>query len=138
MLRQSLIAILFAFTPTVVAAVTLPQPNQAGDYPARTSHRYWVVVDRDPNGINCRWSETMPANWYDPSVQFPQLDIENWQVVKQYKRNQVLLANTAPAGFAMIADAQGKPWLKVTIGPNEQICLVRANAQFIQPYEKTN
>jgi hypothetical protein len=122
--------------PAIAQAVELPQPNATGDYSRRTGHRYWVVVDPDPEGLNCRWSTAMPKNWYDPSAAFPAMDIQNWPVVKRFKRNQALLANTIPAGFAVVLDETDKPWLKVNLGAETNICLVRANAQFIRPYDR--
>lgn len=134
MFRISLVAIAVCLVPAVAQAAALPNPDGEGDYPQRTNQRYWVVVD--PAGVSCRWSEDAPQNWYDPDAKFPQMDVENWQVVKQFQRNQALLSNLAPAGFAMLADDNGKPWLKVSLGTNEKICLVRANSKFIRPYQK--
>lgn len=136
MFRTSLLAIAVCLLPAMAQAATLPSPDGEGDYPQRTTHRYWVVVD--PAGVNCRWSEDAPKSWYAPDASFPQMDVENWQVVKQFQRNQALLANLAPAGFAMLGDDNSKPWLKVSLGTNESICLVRANSKFIRPYEKTD
>ncbi|GAB4386813.1 MAG: hypothetical protein Kow00121_54180 [Elainellaceae cyanobacterium] len=105
-------------------------PN--GDY-GRTDHQVWQVVDSDPNGLNCRWSASMPTDWYSPDAQFPNQNFGQWQVVRQFPEGTTLTANLAPAGFALLYDDQQKPWLKVSIGENEQICLVRANAAYVRP-----
>lgn len=111
---------------------SLPVADIDGDY-GRTNHRTWQVVDSDPNGLNCRWSALMPNDWYSPGTQFPNQNFGQWQMVRQFPRETTLTANLAPAGFAILYDEQQKPWLKVNIGENEQICLVRANAAYIQP-----
>ncbi|MBD1910907.1 MULTISPECIES: hypothetical protein [unclassified Leptolyngbya] len=122
-------------TSSVVAAqqARLPQPNANGDYTARTSHSSWQVVDPDPNGLNCRWSSQMPAEWYAPDARLPRRDVVNWGVVRRFATGTVLTANTTPAGFATMTDSRGLPWLKVSIGNNDQICLVRANSRFVRP-----
>lgn len=121
-----------ALSPAV-AQTSLPTVDRHGDYQRRTSHSQWVVVDPDPNGLNCRWSSAMPADWYSPAAPLPAFTILDWPVVRRFRQGTVLTANTTPAGFATVTDTRGKPWLKVSIGPNDQICLVRANAQFIRP-----
>lgn len=117
------------------AAVAIPKPDRNGDY-HRTSHQNWIVVDRDPNGLNCRWSSAMPADWYSPATRFPDTSVSNWQIVRRFKRNTPLTANLSPAGFAILYDRQKKPWLKVSIGSNDQICLVRGNARYIRPIQR--
>lgn len=137
MVHKFLVGGLLSLIPTVVlAASNLPKPNAMGDYATRTSHRFWVVVDPDPQGVNCRWSANMPANWYDPGANLPSLTFDQWDVVRRFKRNSVLISNTTPAGFALMFDESNKPWLKVRTGTKEQICLVRANSKYIQPIEK--
>lgn len=111
----------------------LPAPNANGDY-TRTSHRSWRVVDPDPNGLNCRWSSQMPSDWYAPDARLPRMDVMNWGVVRRFATGTTLTSNITPAGFATMPDARGLPWLKVSIGTNDQICLVRANSRFIRPF----
>ncbi|HIK55676.1 MAG TPA: hypothetical protein IGS37_11000 [Synechococcales cyanobacterium M55_K2018_004] len=140
MKRLALLTILGAIAQTITPGVTLaqtplPRANANGDYLQRTSHPTWVVVDPDPNGLNCRWSRQMPVEWYSPSAQLPRMDVVNWPVVRQFRSGTLLRANTTPAGFATMADTRGLPWLKVSIGPNDQICLVRANRRFIRPVQ---
>lgn len=113
----------------------LPTPDANGDYTRKTSHRTWRVVDADPGGLNCRWSADAPADWYSPSAQLPPLNIEEWEVVQRFPQGTVLTSNITPAGFATLTDTQKQPWLKVSIGPNDQICLVRANERYVQPIQ---
>ena len=114
----------------------LPSADANGDYSRKTSHPKWIVVDSDPNGVNCRWSQEMPSNWYAPDAKLPTLNISQWPVVRRFQKNtpsQTLTANLTPAGFATLVDTSGKPWLKVNIGADEQICLVRANKKYVEP-----
>ena len=124
---------LISTTAVVSAQTALPQSDRNGDYSGRTSHRNWVVVDADASGLNCRWSSQMPRDWFAPDVRLPALNVVNWGVVRQFRTGTILTSNTTPAGFATLTDSRGLPWLKVSIGRNEQICLVRANRQFIRP-----
>jgi hypothetical protein len=136
MFQKSLIALTFCLMPTIALAAPLPRPNSTGDYIGRTSHQSWVVVDPDPDGVNCRWSKAMPAEWYAPDAKLPPLTIGQWAIVKRFRRNTVLKANLTPAGFATITDTLKKPWLKVDIGENDRICFVRANARYIRPVQR--
>lgn len=119
-------------SPAVTQASEPVTPDANGNY-GRTDHRTWQVVDPDPNGLNCRWHAAMPADWYAPDTQFPNREFGQWQVVRQFSSGSILTANLAPAGFATLYDQQQQPWLKVEIGENDTICLVRANAAYIQP-----
>jgi hypothetical protein len=137
MLQKPLFAIVLSLIPAVAqAAPDLPKPNPMGDYATRTGHRFWIVVDPDPRGLNCRWSPAMPANWYDPAAILPPANIGQWPIVRRFKKATILTSNTAPAGFALMYDLNNKPWLKVKVGSKEQICLVRANSQFIRPVHR--
>jgi hypothetical protein len=114
----------------------LPKPDSNGDYSGNVGHESWIVVDPDPNGLNCRWSEQISREWYAPDVELPNRNISEWPVVRRFQKNtpsQYLTANLSPAGFATFTDELGNPWLKVSIGSNDQICLVRANAKYVQP-----
>ena len=121
-----------ANSPVSSPSQSLPVADANGNY-GRTNHQIWRVVDSDPGGLNCRWSASMPTDWYSPSTQFPDQNFGQWQVVRTFSVGTTLTANLAPAGFALLYDEQQKPWLKVSIGKNEQICLVRANAAYIRP-----
>ncbi len=126
------LAIGLATIPVLAQPASLPTPDRNGDY-QRTGHQLWVVSDTDASGLNCRWSRSIPADWVDPSTRFPQMNVREWSVVRRFPQDTVLVANIAPAGFATIGDEDGKPWLKVRIGAESQICLVRANSDFIRP-----
>lgn len=121
-----------AIAPTVLAQMPVPQPNAQGDYP-RTSHLLWTVVDADPNGLNCRWSEEISDPWYSPGARFGDFNIADWAIVRRFWSGTVLNANRTPAGFTYIYDDRGFPWLKVSLGDRDEICLVRANQQFVVP-----
>ncbi|MGB3239021.1 MAG: hypothetical protein WBB29_12045 [Geitlerinemataceae cyanobacterium] len=123
-----------AIFPTAAAQMPVPQPNADGDYP-RTSHQLWRVVDADLNGLNCRWSEEMPDLWYAPDARFPDLNIQDWTIVRRFDSGAFLTANTTPAGFTYIYDDRHFPWLKVSLGENDEICLVRANQEFVVPVQ---
>ncbi|WP_460194366.1 hypothetical protein [Thermosynechococcus sp. FA-CM-4201] len=131
-MNHSIWAALLLF-PVLAQTPNLPQPNSNGDYISRTSHRTWVVVDPDINGLNCRWSDKVPQEWYAPNARWPDLEIMRWPVVRRFPQGTVLTANITPAGFATITDSRGLPWLKVSIGDEDRICLVRANRRFIRP-----
>lgn len=115
-----------------IAQTSLPQSDRNGDY-RRSGHSTWVVVDPDANGLNCRWSRQMPREWYSPGARLPRMDVVNWPVVRRFRTGTVLTANLTPAGFEIMYDNRNLPWLKVSIGSNDQICLVRANRQFVRP-----
>jgi hypothetical protein len=115
-----------------ISAQDLPRPNQYGDY-TRTSHTNWVVVDRDPRGLNCRLHEDFPTDWFAPHAIYPRMNVWTWNIVDRFVKGTHLLANISPAGFATMGDERNKPWLKVSIGDNEEICFVRANSTFIKP-----
>jgi hypothetical protein len=116
----------------VADAPPLPVADSNGNY-RRSGHRTWRVVDADPNGLNCRWSRAMPTEWYSPAAQFPNQNFGQWSVVRRFPPGTILTANLSPAGFEVFYDVRQQPWLKVSIGENEQICLVRANEIYIQP-----
>lgn len=137
MLKKFLvITALSLISSTALAQIPLPRADRNGDYSGNVGHGKWIVVDPDPNGLNCRWSEQMPKDWYAPHAKFPNRNVGQWSIVRRFKKNtssQYLTANITPAGFATFTDELGKPWLKVSIGSNDQICLVRANVQYIRP-----
>lgn len=133
MLKKSLLTLtIWLFQTTALSAVQLPRPNLNGDY-LRNSHKSWVVVDPDPQGVNCRWSKTMPDNWYHPEAKLPPATFGQWETIRRFKKNAKLTAHLSPAGFVILYDTVRKPWLKVSLGANEKVCLVRANAKFIRP-----
>jgi hypothetical protein len=121
---------------TALAQAPLPTPDRNGDYLGHVGYEKWIVVDPDPNGLNCRWSKEMPNDWYAPHARLTTRNFGQWSVVRRFQKNtpsQYLTANLSPAGFATLIDEFGKPWLKVSIGSNDEICLVRANSNYVKP-----
>lgn len=110
-----------------------PLTNSAGDFWERTSWREWKVVDPDLAGLNCRWNNKIPEPWYSPSTQLPDLKIGSWDVVMKFGKEDILISNITPAGFATIFDENSQPWLKVSLNNSDKICLVRANSKYIRP-----
>ncbi|MFB2924280.1 MULTISPECIES: hypothetical protein [Aerosakkonema] len=110
----------------------LPRADRNGNYPLVMSER-WVVVDPDPNGLNCRWSSRMPREWMDPGATFPRMNISEWPVVRRFRKNTRIGVNLGPAGSGTFEDENGLPWLKVSIDDDDRICLVRANSRFVRP-----
>jgi len=79
----------------------------------------------------------MPDNWGDPGAVFPRMNIQQWPVVRRFPPGTLLAANIEPVGITTLRDEEGNNWLKVII-PNinrdpHQICLVRANVNFVRP-----
>lgn len=122
-------------TPAIAQAEEFPLPkaDTNGDYIGKISHSTWVVVDLDPKGLNCRWSNRMPADWQSPSAVWPAITPESWSVAQRFRGGSILEANGGVAGFSVMADDRELPWLKVLIGTNDKTCLVRANKRFIRP-----
>lgn len=128
------------FLAATMGLVAIASPSQSldrpydsnGDY-IGTDHRFWTVVDSDPNGLNCRWSEDNPEMWYSPGATFPNKNIANWPIVRRFDYGTVLTANQTPAGLVFFEDDRGLPWLKVSLGDRDRICLVRANRRYIVP-----
>lgn len=133
MLKQVLAIAAVSFMATPALAQSIPAADSNGDFSRRTSHEKWIVVDRDSTGLNCRWSSAIPTEWYAPDAQYPRMNIRDWSVVRRFPYNTVLVANMTPAGMVTMYDESNKPWLKVTIGDKDQICLVRANSSFVRP-----
>jgi len=119
-------------SPASASAETLPQVDARGNY-LRTSHRRWIVVDPDPAGLNCRWSDAVPDEWYSPAAQYPPMNLNAWPVVQQFPANTEFLANITPAGFAIMYYKNENPWLKVSLDEQDEICLVRAHSDYVKP-----
>jgi hypothetical protein len=140
MLRKIKIITLSIFmalgTATLGSTAPLPSPNNQGDYTGRAYHTYWEVVDPDPNGINCRmtnssFEELLRANNRTPFNFF------NWSLVgvlKQGQRFESFPSNAA----GTFRDTRGLPWLfvgKSYAAGAAQGCFVRANSQFVKPIQ---
>ncbi|MEB3826420.1 hypothetical protein [Phormidium sp. CCY1219] len=122
---------------SALPASALPTPNENGDY-GRTSHRYWKVVDPDPNGLNCRM-----GRYSYPAIASPRsdvtLDILNWSPVGTLDRGERFEIELGPAGFGILTDTRGKPWFYVRRSFGEystSCCFVRANSSFVVPVER--
>ncbi len=131
-INAAISAVLFLSSPIDIYAQSLPQLDNDGNY-GWSGQLFWVVVDPDPDGLNCRWSQAVPESWYSPGAAWPTMNIWQWPVVRQFKYGTVLVANQTPAGSVLIDDERDLPWLKVRQGSNDEICLVRANERFILP-----
>ncbi|NJK68604.1 MAG: hypothetical protein HC789_19125 [Microcoleus sp. CSU_2_2] len=123
-------------TPQTTSQVELPQPKESGDY-QRTSHRYWQVVDSDPNGLNCRMGQYSIQQIQDPGSKV-ELDIDNWPVVGALKQGQDFEIYLGPSGLGVLYDEQNQPWFFVEKSDDPGApsnCFVRANSSFVQPVQ---
>ena len=114
----------------------LPQPNERGEY-QRTSHRYWQVVDSDPNGLNCRMGTHSIQEIEDPGSKVD-LNIGSWPVVGTLKQGEEFEIYLGPSGLGVLYDKQHQPWFFVEKsqgidGPAN--CFVRAHSSFVQPVQ---
>ena len=114
----------------------LPQPNERGEY-QRTSHRYWQVVDSDPNGLNCRMGTHSIQEIEDPGSKVD-LNIGSWPVVGTLKQGEEFEIYLGPSGLGVLYDKQHQPWFFVEKsegigGPRN--CFVRARSSFVQPVQ---
>lgn len=145
MLRLTKLSSWFFLLLAVPASLLLGGPGEGysrsfsllvgkGDY-GKTSQRFWVVVASQDDGVSCHWSKQVSKHWPSPGAVWPRMNIWDWPVVRNFTYGTVLVANQIPAGFVMIADERGKPWLKVRMGEKDEICLVRANTHYIVPLE---
>jgi len=112
---------------------SLPVPDGKGDYWKRTTHRFWMVVDRDHHGLNGRLSKEFPSNWEDPRSEWPkQMNIDEWPVVARFSRGSILNGTGGNMGIIFVKDIHGDSWMMVNTGIN-RICFVRANSRYIKP-----
>lgn len=121
---------------TPLAASDLPKPNAEGDY-ERAPHPYWMVVDPDPSGLNCRMGRYSYNEILDPRNAIP-LDFLSLPVVGTFSQGDRFQTDLGPAGFGRITDTRGKPWLYVMdtdANGAPSHCFVRANNQFVIPVE---
>ncbi|MBP0005763.1 MAG: hypothetical protein J7642_18940 [Cyanobacteria bacterium SBC] len=129
--------VLWVLTALPANAASLPQPDENGNYSGRSCHQSWEVVDPDPNGLNCRSTDTSVAEIYESSLKnLPA--ISTWDIVGTFATGETFKAGLSPAGFNSIYDQNDNPWLFVDRGNNPDSpsrCLVRANASFVKPIE---
>lgn len=127
--------------------LALPMPNTEGDYRIPNmrgnAHRNWVVVDPDPNGLNCRMAKAFQPYSLDASNAPKELhqhhkhDISEWPVIVQFQQGQRLRATTGHLGQQiMLLDSSDRPWLPISLKATKNSCFVRANSQFIQPLKE--
>ena len=123
-------------TQKSTSQVELPQPNERGEY-QRTSHRYWQVVDSDPNGLNCRMGTHSIEEIENPGSKID-LNIGSWPVVGTLKQGEEFEIYLGPSGLGVLYDKQHQPWFFVEKsqgidGPAN--CFVRAHSSFVQPVQ---
>jgi len=88
-----------------------PQPDSRGNF-HQVNWQSWRVVDRDPNGLNCRRGPGM-----------------NHQIVRRLS----FLRPIAPASSnAVKLDKDRDPWVQVRL-ENNQTCFVRSHSAYILP-----
>lgn len=106
------IAIATAITTTSFAVHAVqPQPDNRGNF-RNVNWDSWRVVDRDPNGLNCRQG---------PGT--------NHNIVRKFR----FLTQITPVSSREVKlDRDRAPWVEVTID-NNQSCFVRAHSAFILP-----
>lgn len=110
-------------------------PDAQGNFSGAQAilQKYWIVNDRDPNGLNGRLAKEWPSNWDHMDANWPDTSmIRAWPVVDQFKHGEVLSAVFGNRGAIMVFDAAKKPWLLVR-RHNGEVCFVRANQGFISP-----
>ena len=126
----------FDTTQNLTPQPELPQPNERGEY-QRTSHRYWQVVDSDPNGLNCRMGTHSIQEIENPGSKID-LNIGSWPVVGTLKQGEEFEIYLGPSGLGVLYDKQHQPWFFVEKsqgidGPAN--CFVRAHSSFVQPVQ---
>lgn len=115
-----------------LAGETLPVPDKNGDFSVRNLHRYWEVVDTDPQGVNGRLSTEYPIDWLNVSAIWPDEEISKWPIIRKFSRNTILECACGHVGV-IVFDEDGKPWLRVLLGG--WVCFVRANSKYVHPVE---
>jgi hypothetical protein len=118
----------------VLAANSLPQPNDMGDYSGNLNHLYWQVVDPDPEGLNCRMGQfSIREVWSLDNSGYP--EIGSWPVVTTLEKDDIFQAQRTYAGFVVTFDQNLNPWIfiKNKSDGTPANCFVRANTAFVQP-----
>lgn len=121
LLTLCLVSSISAISTAAMATPLMPIPDTNGDYYSVREARRWTVVDRDPNGLNCR---SGPGT--------------NYAVVVVQPQGQTLYLASEHFGGGppyINLDERELPWLKVD-GGYESYCFVRANSWFIQPIQE--
>lgn len=99
-------------------------PDANGDYPIRREYQQlWQVVDRDPDGLNCR-------GFLPPSE-------SSEEVVTTFTEGDVITAYPRSRGiYEIIDDEEGQPWLMVDLADEAGSCWIRANSEYIVPVNR--
>lgn len=118
LLTLSLVSSISAVATATIAAPVMPTADPNGDYYFVREARRWRVVDRDPNGLNCRSG---------PGANYPVVEVK-------VTGETLFLASEHFGGSPpyINLDERDLPWLKVD-GGYESYCFVRANSRFIRP-----
>ena len=126
-------------------STAMPIPDDNGDYRV-LHHRYWEVIDDDPAGLNGRLALNFPPAWFPPGNKVLKESINNWPVIRRFRKGTILVSNAAPEGTEIFCEGEenGKSWLKVNLAPKntgshgqEILCFVRANNRYIRPIAPT-
>ena len=125
---------LFCGQPPILAAHSLPQPDESGDFSGNLNHLYWQVVDPDPNGLNCRMGEfSIKQVWSLDNPGYP--EIGSWPPVTTLQKDEIFQAQRTYAGFVVTFDENLNPWIfiKNKSDGTPANCFVRANNAYVQP-----
>jgi len=105
------IAISSAIITTSFGVHAQPQPDNRGNF-RNVNWQSWRVVDRDPNGLNCRQG---------PGT--------NYNILRIFR----FLTQIAPVSSREVKlDQDRDPWVEVIVD-NNQSCFVRSHSAFILP-----
>lgn len=113
------------YTSAQKPVVQLPRADRNGDFTSIRAtyadgsvgfHAPWLVVDPDPNGLNCR---------NGPGT-------DN-RIIRRFPNNELVTADASSRAIA--PDNRGKPWLRVKIG--NSACFVRAHSNFVKPFNES-
>jgi hypothetical protein len=124
--------ILSFFFISLSFASELPKADKNGDYKGRTLHRYWLVTDKDYNGLNGRLSEDFPKDYESPRSVWPKSNVAEWPVVAKFLPGTILNGRNGNVGIIFINDKNGNPWIMISIDM-DKYCFVRANKKYIKP-----
>ena len=131
--RGLLLASLITAVPALAQRADPFPPDTAGDFHTSQAMgnrglyevKFWLVVDPDSEGTNCR-------------------SVEDHQPIGRFEYWDLVVTDTPKYGLQQaVVTVQGQPWLKVRIPgwrllpgrrhPHLATCLVRANARFLAP-----
>ena len=103
----------------------LPSPDARGDFSNPDIHRFWMVVDPAPAGLNAR---KCPVDKYDRAEPPVGANILELPVVRRFPKGTEL------SGNKMVKDDRNRPWFEVeVVGDHGTSYLVRASNKFLKP-----